>query len=370
MKISPFIQNLKPYVAGKSIEEVQRQYGLKEIVKLASNENALGPNPKVLEAAKKALSEIHRYPDASYITSKKIIADHFSSTTCKVQPNNIALGNGSNELIDLLIRVFCEPNQDEILISQASFIAYKVCAHVNRVNVTEVPIKKNLSVDIEAMANALTDKHKIIFLPNPNNPTGMYTSKKELEPLLSKIRGRGDILLVIDEAYNEFVRASDYPNSQGLFKEFKNVVVLRTFAKVHGIAGLRLGFMMADPHIVDLLERIRLPFNVSNVTASTIDVALNDSEYIKRSQEVVWQGLEYFESELQKMGLEYCPSQGNFIFFDLKADSSLIFEELLKRGVILRPVKNYGFPTHMRMSVGTMAENKKAIEALKEVLRK
>lgn len=363
MKISPFIQNLKPYVAGKSIEEVQRDYGLKEIVKLASNENALGPNPKVIEAAKNALSEIHRYPDASYITSKKIIANHF-----KLQPNNIAMGNGSNELIDMLIRVFCEPNQDEILISQASFVAYKVCAHVNRVNVTEVPMKKNFQMDIEAMANALSDKHKIVFLPNPNNPTGMYISKKEMEPLLNKIKVRGDVLLVIDEAYNEFVRASDYPNSLSLFKEFKNVVVLRTFAKVHGLAGLRLGFMMADPHIVDLLERIRLPFNVSNVTASTIDVALNDPDYVKRSQEVVWEGLEYFESELKKMGLEYCPSQGNFIFFDLGRDSSLIFEELLKRGVILRPVKNYGFPNHMRMSVGTMAENKKAISALKEVL--
>lgn len=363
MKVSPFIQNLKPYIAGKSIEEVQREYGLTEIVKLASNENALGPNPKVIEAAKKALDDIHRYPDASYITAKKIIASHF-----KVNTNNISLGNGSNELIDSLIRVFCEPNQDSILISQGAFVAYKVCAHVNRVHVTEVPMKTNFQVDIEGLCNALTDKHKIIFLPNPNNPTGMYISKKEIEPLINKIRGRGDVLLVIDEAYNEFVRAKDYPDSQSLFKDFKNVVVLRTFAKVHGLAGLRLGFMMADPHIVDLLERIRLPFNVSNVTASTIDVALNDRDYIKRSQEVVWQGLEYFESELQKMGLEYCPSQGNFIFFDLKRDSSLIFEALLKKGVILRPVKNYGFSTHMRMSVGTMAENKKAIETLKQVL--
>lgn len=363
MKISPFIQNLKPYVAGKSIEEVQREYGLKEIVKLASNENALGPNPKILEVAKKTLSEIHRYPDASYTKAKQTLASHF-----KVQPNNISLGNGSNELIDMLIRVFCEPNQDEILISQASFIAYKVCAHVNRVSVTEVPMKPNFQMDIEAMAKALTDKHKIIFLPNPNNPTGMYVSKKELEPILSKIRGRGDVLLVIDEAYNEFVRASDYPDALSLFREFKNIVVLRTFAKVHGLAGLRLGFMMADPHIVDFVERIRLPFNVSNITASIIDVALNDSEYVKKSQELVWQGLEYFESELKKMGLEYCPSQGNFIFFDLKRDSSLIFEELLKKGVILRPVKNYGFPTHMRMSVGTMEENKKAIESLKSVL--
>ena len=363
MKVSPFIQNLKPYVAGKSIEEVQRQYGLKEIVKLASNENALGPNPKVLEAAKNALKDIHRYPDASYISSKKIIADHLH-----VSSSNIALGNGSNELIDILIRVFCEPNQDEILISQASFIAYKVCAHVNRINVTEVPMKKNFQIDIEALANSITDKHKIIFLPNPNNPTGMYLSKKEMEPLLSKIRGRGDILLVIDEAYNEFVRAKDYPDALSLFKEFKNIVVLRTLAKVHGLAGLRIGYMVADPHLIDLTERIRLPFNVSNVTAATVDVALGDREYIQKSQELVWQGLEYFESELKKMGLEYCPSQGNFIFFDLKADSSLIFEELLKKGVILRPVKNYGFPTHMRMSVGTMAENKKAIECLKDVL--
>ncbi len=363
MKISKFIQNLRPYVAGRSIEEVQREYNITDIVKLASNENALGPNPRVLEAAKKALADTHRYPDASYIKSKKIIASHF-----KVEPQNISLGNGSNELIDMLIRVFCEPNQDEILISAASFVAYKVCAHVNRVNVTEVPLKKDYQIDIQAMADALTDKHKIIFLPNPNNPIGRYVSTSDLEPLLNKIKGRGDVLLVIDEAYNEFVRADDYPSAINLFREFKNVAVLRTFAKVHGLAGLRVGYMIADPFIVDLVERIRLPFNVSVIAAATIDVALNDLDYIKKSQQIVWEGMDYFEAELTKMGLEYCPSQGNFIFFDLKQDSSLIFEKLMKLGVILRPVKNYGFPNHMRMTVGTMAENKKAIEALKQVL--
>lgn len=363
MKVSKFIQNLRPYVAGRSIEEVQREYKLTEIVKLASNENALGPNPKILEAARDALQGIHRYPDASYTASKKIIAKHF-----KVEPQNISVGNGSNELIDMLIRVFCEPNQDEILVSEASFVAYKVCAHVNRVNVTEVPLKKDFQIDIQAMAEALTDKHKIIFLPNPNNPIGRYISEKELQPLLSKIKGRGDVLLVIDEAYNEFVRATDYPNAVNLFREFKNIAVLRTFAKVHGLAGLRVGYMIADPFIVDLVERIRLPFNVSVIAAATIGVALGDLEYIKKSQQVVWEGLDYFEKELSQMGLDFCPSQGNFIFFDLKQDSSLIFDKLLKKGVILRPVKNYGFPNHIRMSVGTMSENTKAIEALKQVL--
>src|SRR5690606_3981985 len=194
-----------------SIEEVQREYNLKDIVKLASNENALGPNPQILEAAKNSLEGIHRYPDASYIESKKIIAKHF-----KIEPQNVSLGNGSNELIDMLIRVFCEPNQDEILISEASFVAYKVCAHVNRVNVTEVPLKNDFQIDIQAMADALTDKHKIIFLPNPNNPIGRYVSVEELQPLLTKIKGRGDVILVIDEAYNEFVRAKDYPNAVNL----------------------------------------------------------------------------------------------------------------------------------------------------------
>jgi histidinol-phosphate aminotransferase len=363
MKISPFIQNLKPYVPGKSIEEVQREYGLKEIIKLASNENALGANPNVIKAIEKNLKEIFRYPDGSYTHSREVIAKHFGLSI-----KNISLGNGSDELIDLLVRIFCEPNQDAILVPQSSFVAYKVRGHVNRVEVTEVPLKDNHQIDIARMAESLSDKHRLIFLPNPNNPTGRYFSQKELEPLLQKVKGRGDVLLVLDEAYTEFVRAEDYPNSQALFKEMKNLVILKTFSKAYGLAGLRMGFMMADPFIIDFVERVRMPFNMSIPATTAIDVALNDRAFIKKSQEMVWQGLEYFEKELKKMNLDYCPSQGNFIFFDTRRDSSLVFEELLKMGVILRPVKNYGFMTQMRMTVGTPHENEKAIGCLRKIL--
>ncbi len=365
MQISEFIKNLKPYVPGRSTEEVQREFGLKEIIKLASNENSLGPSVKVTDALRESVGQTHLYPDGSYYTPRKVIADHF-----RLDLSQVVLGNGSNELIDVLIRVFCEPNKDKVITAAQSFVAYKVCAHVNRCEITEVPLNADYSINIQKIVDAITPAHKIVFIPNPNNPTGTYISEKDLQPLFEKVKSREDLLLVMDEAYTEFVRAKDYPNTLSVFKDMKNLVILRTFAKVYGMAGLRVGFMLAHQHVTDLINRVRLPFNVTVPSAAAIPAALTDGDYIKKSQEMVWQGLDYFYKELDAMGLKYCTSQGNFIFFDTGIDSGLVFEEMMKRGVILRPVKNYGFNTHLRMSVGTAHENEVAIKNLKIVLSK
>lgn len=363
MNVSESLRQLQPYVPGRSVDEVQRQYGVQEVIKLASNENALGANPKVVAEIQKNASQVFRYPDSSYQKNKKIISHFFD-----VLPENVCFGNGSDELIDILIRIFCEPNQDAILIPAQSFVAYKVRGHVNRVKVTEIPLLKNLQIDISAMVKALDRQHRIVFLPNPNNPSGRYLSKKEIEPLLQAVSKQENTLLVVDEAYTEFIRADDYPDMIKTFKEMKNLVVLRTLSKAYGLAGLRSGFMLADVEICNWVERVRLPFNSNILSSCVLEVALSDQDFIKKSQGMVWQGLDYFERELKKMGLEFCPSQGNFIFFDTRKDSSLVFDDLLKKGIILRPVKNYGFMTQIRMTVGLPEENKRVIECLKQVL--
>lgn len=361
IKISDSILNLKPYLPGKSIEEVRREYGLTDIVKLASNENPLGPSPMVVEAIKRVLSEIHRYPDGSYFSLKQALASHF-----KVPLNKMVCGNGSNELIDLIIRIFCEPG-DSILISQASFVAYKVCAHASRINVTEVPMGKDFSVDVDNLLEAWTQQHKVIFLPNPSNPTGLYVNSDGVEKILEFSKAH-DVLIVIDEAYVEFIRAKDYTDTLALQKNYPNLIVLRTMAKAYGLAGLRLGVMFAEPEIIGVVERVRNPFNVNLIVAEAAKAAIQDKDYIAKSQKVVWEGLDYFYSSLSQMGLFYCPSQANFVFFDTGRDSAEVFEQALKQGVILRPLKNYGFPTQIRMSVGLPKENEKAIKCLKAIL--
>jgi histidinol-phosphate aminotransferase len=317
-----------------------------------------------VECIKKTIQNIHLYPDATYFEAKKAISKKF-----QVEIDNIVLGNGSNELIDLLIRTYCEPSQDEVITSQAAFVAYKVCAHVNRCSITEVPLRSDFGMDIPNLAKSITSKHRIIFIPNPNNPTGKYITHDELVFLMEESKKFPNLLVVVDEAYTEYVRAKDFPRSIELFNKYKNLIILRTFAKAYGLAGLRLGFMLAHQEITQTLEKVRLPFNVSVLAAACIPVAVQDEGYIQKSKETVWQGLDYFYKEFNSMKLDYCTSQGNFIFFDTKNDSSIVFDELLKLGVILRPVKNYGFPTHMRMTVGLANENEFAIKTLKEVLK-
>lgn len=367
MRVSPEILSLVPYRPGKPISETKREYGLTHVTKLASNENPLGPSPKAVEAIKSALSDLNRYPDPSAYSLNRAV-----SQVWHIANENISFGNGSNEIIDILIRIYCEPG-DRIITTQFAFIAYQICAQAARVKTQFTKLRDNFHIDLQSMANEiLADrdrKIRIVFLPNPNNPTGTYINNVELEAFMEQIGRREDLLIVFDEAYNEYVRAKDYVSGQTFLSKYPNVAVVRTMSKVYGLAGLRMGILLAHPSVIDLYNRVRNPFNTNDLAQVAAEAALRDVEFINKSQKLVWEGLDYLHKELGQMGLLVIPSQGNFILFDTLRKASDVYEALLQRGVILRPVGNYGLPRHMRLTVGLPEENKIAIEALKEVIK-
>ncbi len=366
MKVSAEILNLVPYKPGKPIAETQREYGLTEVHKLASNENPLGPSPKAIAAIQTFLTQQHRYPDpVCYDLIQKI------SARWDVPISQIGIGNGSNEIIDLLIRIFCEPG-DSILTSQAAFVAYQVCAQAARVKVRTTSLRANLTMDLKAIADDFfrnpTANIKLIFIPNPNNPTGTIVSGTELEEFLVRLGNRDDVLLVFDEAYTEFVRDPEFKEALQFYKKYSNVIVLKTFSKVFGLAGFRLGAMICPEYVLEFYNRVRNPFNVNDLAQVAGAAAIEDVQYIHDSQQAVWTGLDYFYHELDRLKLKYWPSQANFVLFDTKRNGNEAFTNLLKKGIILRPVQNYGFPNYLRMTVGLADENKKAITAIEKML--
>ncbi len=367
MKVSPEILNLVPYKPGKPISETKREYGLTDVIKLASNENPLGMSPKAKQAVIRQLEEGHRYPDASYYELCEKVSQKWN-----VPRNQIVIGNGSDELIDLLVRIYCEP-RESIVIPEKSFVAYSVRAGASRVRVQTTPLKAGYQVDFEALSTFLREKReststRLVFLANPNNPTGVYCPADQVEAFLAEFGNHPDLLIVFDEAYNEFVRAKDYRSGQSFMTQYKNIVVLRTLSKAYGLAGLRVGVMMAPAETAELAHRVRTPFNVSELSQAAAIAALDDDDFIRKTCEATWQGLDYFYQQLSLLGLPYIESQGNFVMFDTLRDVVEVNEALLRKGVILRPVLNYGFKTEMRLSVGLSHENQRAIAALKQVL--
>lgn len=368
MKVSEILLKMVPYKPGKPISETQREYGLSKVYKLASNENPLGPSPKAVAAVQAALKNQHLYPDPSaYEVISKL------SQRWKISPQHLAIGNGSDELIDLLCRIYCEPG-DGVLTSQAAFAAYGVSAAANRAILTTTPLTKDYRFDLKAMADEFlthgaAKKIRLIFIANPNNPTGTYVSKKEMDDFFASVGNRDDVLLIFDEAYNEFVRAKDYVSAQDYVGSVKNLIILRTFSKIYGLAGFRVGAMIAPAETVEIFNRVRKPFNVNDLAQVALSAALDDEDFIKASQQITWKGLDYFYDKLEKLGLPYIPSQGNFVMFDTKRDALKVNEELLRRGIIMRPLLNYGFKTELRLSVGLEEENVAAIKALEEVLK-
>ncbi len=366
MKVSAEILNLIPYKTGKPISETKREYGLTEVYKLASNENPLGPSPKVIAAIKNALDQQHLYPDP---VCHDLV--HKISEKWNVPTTQIGVGNGSNEIIDLLIRIFCEPG-DAILTSQAAFVAYQVCAQAARVKVRTVDLKPDLTMDLKAIADHFfrnpTAKIRLIFIPNPNNPTGTSVGGAELEEFLVRLGNRDDVLLVFDEAYTEYVRNPEFKAAAQFYQKYSNVLVLKTFSKVYGMAGLRLGVILAPEYVLEFYNRVRNPFNVNDLAQVAAIAALEDEDYIAESRKVTWTGLDYFYKELTRLNLPFFKSDGNFILFDTKRNAQTCFVNLLKKGIILRPVGNYGFPNYLRMTVGKAFENEKAIEAIEKML--
>ncbi len=361
MKIKNYLQGLTPYPPGKPIEELRRELGITgPIIKLASNENPLGPSKKALKALKGALSDLHRYPEAAGFSLRQKLAQRFGLKG----PEEVVLGNGSNEIIDLLIRALAREGE-EILVSQPSFLMYEKFASASGVKTKAVPLK-DFRHDLNGLAQAVGPKTRLIFLDNPNNPTGTIIKHPEFSAWLADLPQ--DMVVVLDEAYGEFVRDKDVAKGLAFLYHEPTVVVMRTFSKAYGLAGLRIGYGLMRQELADVLNTIRQPFNVNKLALIAAEESLEDTAYLKEVQEIVWQGLSYLEEGLKRLGAQPYPSQTNFLLVDLRRPARPVYEALLRKGIIIRCMDAYGFPTFVRLTVGLPEENQALLRALEEVL--
>jgi histidinol-phosphate aminotransferase len=351
------VASLVPYPYGKPIEETCREYGLSEVVKLASNENPLGPSPLALEAAREALKSWQLYPDGGQHAIKEALAKHLGCAK-----DQVAVGCGSNEFIDILPRAFV-PAGRNIVSHQAAFAIYKLCAQLSGCGFIEAPIDGDLRVSGEALLRALNADTRLVMLANPNNPTGSFLAKGELEGLAAECLKR-KILLVLDYAYWEYVTDRSIPDPMEIFAKFPNVVVLRTFSKIYGLAGARVGYMVADRKVIAMSERVRQPFNVGSASIAAAIAALSDRAFLERSVKLNVESKAEIERELKRFPVRVYPSQGNFLLVDMKRPSAELYPEFLKRGVIVRPVTNYGLPSCLRVTAGLPEENRKFFQAM------
>jgi histidinol-phosphate aminotransferase len=351
------ITRITPYVGGKPIEEVKRQLGLKEVIKLASNENPLGPSPKAISAIRKGLSRLNRYPDSSGFYLKRKIA-----RSLNLNQDMVVLGNGSDELIDIVIKTFVEEDEN-IVTSDSTFLEYEIISRVNGRKILTVPLKY-FKYDLEAVKNRIDKKTKLVFIANPNNPTGTYVTRYELKDFLKDLPE--GIMLVLDEAYDAFIDVNDY--ASGLeFIARHNVLVLKTFSKAYGLAGLRIGYCLGRPEFTSFMERVRQPFNTNLLAQEAAVAALDDKEFLKKTRKAVLEGKRYLYDTLMKCGVPCVPSVANFLLIDVGRDGVGVFKELLKFGVIVRDMKAYGLNNFIRVTVGTRKENERFIKVLRKV---
>jgi histidinol-phosphate aminotransferase len=355
------LENITPYVPGKPVEEVERELCIAGVIKLASNENPLGPSPLALEAIREYLPKINYYPDGSCYYLKQALAAHLG-----LGEANIVFGNGADELITLVGAAYLNPG-DEIIMADPSFSEYDFSARLMDARPTRVPLK-DYRHDLKAMAAAVNDKTRVVFVCNPNNPTGTTVTHQELTTFLQKIPT--DILVVLDEAYYEYVTDPDYPRSLELLSKHQNILILRTFSKVYGLAGLRIGYGLASEKIVQDLNTVREPFNVNAVAQVGAIAALRDQDHLRAVQELNSRGKAYLAQEFDKMGLFHLPTDANFVFLETRMDSNELFQDLMKKGVIVRTGSIFGYPQFIRVSIGTDEQNRLFIKALQETLAK
>lgn len=357
----PNLEAVKTYKPGKPIEEVARELNLKgKIIKLASNENPLGTSPKALHAIQKYAHESFLYPDDNAFYLKEKIAEKH-----KVAPENIIIGNGSVEVIFIACLTFLNP-YERLMCSQGSFLMAKIGAEVMGSAIQEIPLKEYCH-DLDRMLNNITAQTKIIYLDNPMNPLGTCVMANELDRFIAEVPDY--LLVIIDEAYYDYITTNEYPDSFKYLREGKNVLILRTFSKIHGLAGLRIGYGISQPEIIKTMMKTRIPFNASRLAQIAAIAALDDRNHIKRSRRNNEIGKKYLDKELKKLKVFHLQTYANFIFANFAMDSQEIFEKMQQRNVILRMVKEYGFPNALRISIGTPAENKKMIKALQEILK-
>ena len=352
------LRDLAVYEPGKPIEETARELGVAptEITKLASNENSLGPSPKAIAAIHHAIKSAQLYPDGSGAYLRKAIAARLN-----VGPENVILGNGSNEVIEFIAHAFLSRG-DNIVTSEFAFIAYKLIAQLFDARTIEAPAI-NFQPDLARMLSAVTSKTKAVFIANPNNPTGALVAQDKIDSFIERVPN--GVITVLDEAYFEFL--DNPPDTLHLVREGRDVVVLRTFSKIHGLAGLRVGYGIARPELIEILQKTRQPFNVNGIGQIAALAALEDDEHLRKSKALVDAGRAYLENEIRLMKLKFVPSAGNFVFVSV-GDGPAVFKKLLAMKIIVRPLRGYNLPEWLRITVGTMEQNEKCIAALRKIL--
>ena len=351
-----YLEKIDPYVAGKPIEETAREYGLRvqDIVKLASNENPLGMPESAKKAVNEAMDGIARYPDGNAWAVRKAIAEAFA-----VPPEWVIIGNGSDEILGLSARVVLEPGA-KCVYSQYSFSVYELCAQENGAECVEVPAR-NFAVDLEAMADAVDESTRLVFITNPNNPTGLALSVQALEKFIQGVPR--NCLVVLDEAYVHYLPREERPDSVAWVRKYPNVLMTRTFSKAYGLAGLRAGFAIARPELIEMINRIRPPFNMNALAQAAVCGCIGDEEFLERVYRMNRQGVEQLERFFASRSLTYVPTKANFILVHIGPKAAELNTALLKQGVIVRPLRSYGLPEWLRISVGTSAQNDRFIEA-------
>jgi histidinol-phosphate aminotransferase len=355
-----FLKAISPYKPGRPIEEVARELKLKGgIIKLASNENPLGTSPLALQAVRKALKESYLYPDDNCYYFRKKLAERWS-----VEPGNIVVGNGSVEILPLATLAYLDPEHSAV-VSEGAFIWFKIAARIAAAELIEVPMR-NHTHDLQAMLKAVKPNTRMIYIANPNNPTGTIVDRDEVEDFFRRVPD--NILVIMDEAYIEYITDPRFPDSFKYLRDGKNILILRTFSKIYGLAGARLGYGIAPKEIIASLAKLRVSFNVNRLSQVAGLAALDDDRHVRRGRAVNEAGKDYLYEAYRKMGLFYLPTFANFIFVDFARDSQIVFEALQKKGIITRTIKEYGFPQALRITIGTEDQNRKLIRALKSVL--
>jgi histidinol-phosphate aminotransferase len=349
------IKNITPYVPGKPIEELERELGITGSIKLASNENPLGPSPKAVTAVKKALEGLNRYPDGSGHYLSQALAKKYG-----VDGSQIILGNGSNELIELAVRTFVQPG-DEVVSADPSFVVYKMITQAAGGTNVVVPLKDDRH-DLDTMADRITEKTKLIFIANPNNPTGTMNTKAEMDRLMDRVSD--NVIVAVDEAYCEYVTHADYPDSLEYLKAGKQVLALRTFSKIYGLAGLRMGYGITTPEIAELMNKVRQPFNTNSLGQIGALAALADSRHVEKSVALNNEGKQFLYQSFMQLGVSFIKTETNFIMFETRFDCKELYAMLLKTGVIIRPMGG----KRLRVTIGLPEESKRFVDELEKII--
>ena len=361
LKIPDYIRAIRPYKPGKPIEELEREYGVKNSVKLASNENPLGPSPKAVAAIKGSLEKLHRYPDGRGYLLVEALAGRYG-----ISPECIVLGNGSDEIIGMLTTTLLEPG-DEAVMTDPSFLMYEIMVLSSGAVPVFVPLK-SLFIDFGAIIEQVTEKTRIIFINNPVNPTGTIITKQGFDAFLERLPAH--VAVVIDEAYIEFARDPDCLNGVAYCTGSRPVAVLRTFSKAYGLAGIRIGYGLMPAELAGLLHRVRQPFNANALAQAGACAALDDDDFLNRTVALVHEELEFLYAGIERLGMNYFPTEANFFLIDVGKDADTVFEDMLRHGVIIRSMVSYGYPRYIRVSVGCREENETFLNALAMVMGK